>query len=69
MARHSAYNKEPAAMACGASLLPFRTSCKGPVNTGKVLPTARGSQASARARACLRADRRPPHAIRRPATA
>eukprot|EP00802_Teleaulax_amphioxeia_P023706 Tamp_24326.p1 GENE.Tamp_24326~~Tamp_24326.p1 ORF type:complete len:195 (-),score=50.23 Tamp_24326:409-912(-) len=23
-------------MACGASLLPFRTSCKGPVNTGKV---------------------------------
>lgn len=38
MARHSAYNKEPALTACGASLLPFRTSCKGPVNTGKVPP-------------------------------
>ena len=36
MARHSAYNKEPALTACGTSLLPFRTSCKGPVNTGKV---------------------------------
>ena len=38
MARHSAYNKEPALTACGTSLLPFRTSCKGPVNTGKVPP-------------------------------
>jgi hypothetical protein len=36
MARHSAYNKEKVPTACGASMLPFRTACKGPVNTGKV---------------------------------
>jgi hypothetical protein len=36
MARHSAFNKVEAPVACGVSLLPFRTTCKGPVNTGKV---------------------------------
>mmetsp|Transcript_1915 Transcript_1915/g.5060 ORF Transcript_1915/g.5060 Transcript_1915/m.5060 type:complete len:180 (+) Transcript_1915:34-573(+) len=36
MARHSEFNKTEAKTCFGASLLPFRTSCKGPVNTSKV---------------------------------
>ncbi|KAJ1495615.1 putative actin-related protein 2/3 complex subunit 3 [Baffinella frigidus] len=36
MARHSSYNETEAKIVCGASMLPFRTACKGPVNSAKV---------------------------------
>eukprot|EP00285_Hemiselmis_virescens_P014481 CAMPEP_0173392036 /NCGR_PEP_ID=MMETSP1356-20130122/18723_1 /TAXON_ID=77927 ORGANISM="Hemiselmis virescens, Strain PCC157" /NCGR_SAMPLE_ID=MMETSP1356 /ASSEMBLY_ACC=CAM_ASM_000847 /LENGTH=173 /DNA_ID=CAMNT_0014349747 /DNA_START=111 /DNA_END=629 /DNA_ORIENTATION=+ len=36
MARHSSFNKREARTIAGASLLPFRTACKGPVNTSKI---------------------------------
>uniref|UniRef100_A0A6U2BHX2 Actin-related protein 2/3 complex subunit 3 n=1 Tax=Hemiselmis andersenii TaxID=464988 RepID=A0A6U2BHX2_HEMAN len=36
MARHSAFNSREVRQIAGASLLPFRTSCKGPVNTSKI---------------------------------
>mmetsp|Transcript_22385 Transcript_22385/g.45256 ORF Transcript_22385/g.45256 Transcript_22385/m.45256 type:complete len:180 (-) Transcript_22385:62-601(-) len=36
MARHSAFNAVECKAVCGAAMLPFRTSCKGPVNTSKV---------------------------------
>mmetsp|Transcript_30599 Transcript_30599/g.75091 ORF Transcript_30599/g.75091 Transcript_30599/m.75091 type:complete len:178 (-) Transcript_30599:241-774(-) len=36
MARHSSFNSKEVKQIAGASILPFRTACKGPVNTSKV---------------------------------